>query len=84
MRDYLRRIAALEGVLGADACPVEGRCGKCFALAVLAVVRNQPQVECDGAPGTTADGLDVYTHEELHRAVVVLRGWKAAHVASTS
>jgi hypothetical protein len=84
MRDYLRRIEALEEAIGVDACPVEGRCGKCVALAVLAVVRNQPQVECDGAPGTTADGLAAYTHQELHRAVKILSEWKAAHEASAS
>lgn len=81
---YLRRIDALEAVLGDGVCPPEG-CGRCQALVLLFRMRREPPPPCDGRPGTIHDGLKLYTADErraLKAAVESERNRRRALVSS--
>lgn len=68
---YLRRIEALEAVLGDGVCPPE-RCGRCQVLVLLSRMRGETPHPCDGRPGTVYDCLQQFTAAErqaLRRAI---------------
>lgn len=60
---YLRRIEALEAVMGDGVCPPEG-CGRCQVLVRLSRMRGEPPRPCVGRPGTIYDGLQQFTSAE--------------------
>ena len=60
--NYLRRVEALEAVLG-DRCPAEG-CGRCRVLGWLARVRGTEPPRCNNRPAPALEGLREFKFEE--------------------
>lgn len=68
---YLRRLDALEEVLGDGVCPAEG-CGRCLVLALLAGMRGTNPPRCNNRPGTAADALNLLSFDDRRALRVAL------------